>query len=297
MRESSRVASAVAVFCVACVACAACGGGSPGNTGFEGNPDGGASSSSSSSSSSSGSNVGSFGDGGGGTSCMHDSDCPAGSHCVIPPGTEGAGVGTCTPVDGGAPEAASPPQDAGGSPPGIDAGLPPVDLACMNAPMCNSGLASVFPPAVPLLPPDVPANCSNGFEMGDANTCGGTPVSYVIHATPSGGSRAITLDVDFATYLEPDGVLITGVDSTGSTYTLLDTSRLQTWTSADPTGGTSRPPDATIRQFRIDVRQGTTQLTVDFGGVVSPMYLQVLGLCDFDLTSFSSQSRWWQAVP
>ena len=116
--------------------------------------------------------------------------------------------------------------------------------------------------------------------------CGGPPVVYTLSSNTPAGSRAITLDVDFATYLEPDGVLITGVDGQGNTYTLLDTCRIQTWAWEDPTEGLSRPPDDSIRQFRVDVRQGTTQLTFDFGGVVSPMYLQVLGLCDFNVTPF-----------
>ena len=291
MRCKLQIGAAVALVC------AACGGSSP-SPGFGGGDDGGASSSTSPPPS--GQPVGSFGDSGAGASCAHDSDCPTGSHCVVPTGNEGPGVGMCTPVvEGGTPDAAGNPGTDGSSPSGSDAGLPPIDMACMSAPMCNTGLPSVFPPYVPLLPPSVPTNCSNGFELGDAHTCGGGgggTVSYTIQANTASGSRAITLDVDFATYLEPDGVLITGVDGSGNTYTLLDTCRIQTWTQADPTGGTHRPPDETIRQFRIEVTQGTKQLTFNFGGVVSPMYIQVLGLCDFDLPQFS-QARWWQAVP
>ena len=89
---------------------------------------------------------------------------------------------------------------------------------------------------------------------------------------------------------------MTGADASGATYTLLDTCRLQTSTTGDPTGGTSRPPDQTIRQFRIQVKQGTTQLTFNFAGVLSPMYIQVLGLCDFNVTSFASATS-WRAVP
>jgi hypothetical protein len=160
--------------------------------------------------------------------------------------------------------------------------------------MCMSGglLLPVFPPATPLLPPDVPSGCTNGFEIGDA-----TPGSkYTLMAKTTMGSRAIVLDVDFATYLQADGVVITGVGPSGSTYTLLDTCRLQTSTTGDSTGGKSRPADDTIRQFRIQVEQGTTQLTFDFTGVFSPMYIQVLGLCDFNVTQ-DTAATWWQAVP
>jgi len=175
---------------------------------------------------------------------------------------------------------------------GVDAGLPaplqPIDPACTG----GGPVASVYPPYVPLFPPDVPASCANGFELGDA-----TPGSvYTLVSDRVGGAAAITLDVDFATYLEADGILIGGQNADGSSYTLMDSCRLQTWSSGDPTGGRSRPPDQTIRQFHISVPAGTTQLEFNFGGVVSPMYLQVLGLCDFTVTPFPD-AVWWQAVP
>lgn len=179
-------------------------------------------------------------------------------------------------------------HDAGA--PAVDAGTvgqPPIDMACTAGGL----LLPVFPPAVPLVPPDVPASCHNGFEIGDA-TIGS---SYTLMSKTTKGAAAITLDVDFATYLQADGVVITGTGPSG-TYTLLDTCRLQTAITGDPTGGTSRPPDQDIRQFRIQVAQGTTSLTFNFGGVVSPMYIQVLGLCDFNVTQ-DTAATWWQAVP
>lgn len=53
-----------------------------------------------------------------------------------------------------------------------------------------------------------------------------------------------------------------------------------------------RPTDETIRQFRLPVRQ----LIFDFGPVTSPMYMRVVGLCDFDVTPFT-YAAWWEAVP
>jgi hypothetical protein len=199
---------------------------------------------------------------------------------------------TYTPIDGGS-CGPTPPPAVDASTPTPDSGTPvigqpPIDPLCMG----GDASASIYPPYVPLVPPDVPADCANGFEIGDA-TSGSV---YTLTTNQPGGSQAITLDVDFATYLEPDGVLITGVNANGTTYTLLDTCRLQTWSSGDPTGGTSRPPDETIRQFRIKVTAGTKSLKVDFAGVVSPMYIQVLGLCDFNVTTFASCTK-WQAVP
>jgi hypothetical protein len=167
-------------------------------------------------------------------------------------------------------------------------GVAPIDPTCTGAPPYNT----VFPPYVPLVPPDEPADCGNGFELGDA-----VPGSvYVLDSNQPAGAAAITLDVDFATYKEPDGVLITGTTANGETYTLLDSCRLQTSSVGDQTGGTSRPADDTIRQFRISVEPGTVELVIDFAGVVSPMYIQVLGLCDFDVVPFPD-ATWWQAVP
>ncbi len=231
----------------------------------------------------------SLGDGSTGVvrSCSSDADCNAAGSCatyVCPPASGEVRVRTCvfaSESDAGSCRDSGVPVDAG------TLGLPPID------PGCTAGglLLPVFPPATPLLPPDVPSTCANGFEIGDA-TIGS---SYTLMSKSSKGAAAITLDVDFATYLQADGVVVTGTGPSG-TYTLLDTCRLQTATMGDPTGGMSRPPDDTIRQFRIAVEQGTTELTFDFGGVVSPMYIQVLGLCDFNVTQ-DTAATWWQAVP
>jgi hypothetical protein len=147
---------------------------------------------------------------------------------------------------------------------------------------CNlADAGSVYPPYVPLYAPDVPATCANGFEICDAE---GAPV-YTIHALTPSGSRALTLDLDFATYLAPDGLLITGIDGDCQEYVLFDSCRLQTAdeSESDYTNGMERPSDIAIRQFHLTLRQGTSQLTFDFSRVVSPMYFQILGLCDFSL--------------
>jgi hypothetical protein len=222
--------------------------------------------------------------------CSQDSDCNGSDPCVkyvCPPAGGEVRVRTC--VFGAASDAGSC-HDAGApvAEAGAPVGLPPVDPQCMAGGL----FLPTFPPYTPLAAPDVPATCTNGFEVGDA-----TPgSSYAIDAKTAAGAAAIVLDVDFATYLQADGVVVTGADASGATYTLLDTCRLQTSTSGDPTGGRSRPPDQTLRQFRIQVKQGTTRLTFNFSGVVSPMYIQVLGLCDFNVTPFAA-ATWWQAVP
>ena len=252
-------------------------------------------------------------DGGATRTCMKDADCDphdpclsfacAGittgefhqGHCVYVP-RSGCGPDAATARDAAiAPDAAIPP-DASTLPDAGIVGLPPIDPACGNAPKCRSGLPASFPPFVPLAPPDVPGNCHNGFELGNVLDCSNGAAVYTVKTNQKNGSRAITLDIDFATYVEPDGMLVTGVDAQGKSYTLLNTCRLQTWNAPDPSGGKKRPPDQTIRQFRIAVKPGTTELTFNFGGVVSPMYLQTLGLCDFDLPPFAPV-RWFQAVP
>ena len=169
---------------------------------------------------------------------------------------------------------------------------PPIDPTCPSTCPLN-GVAPIFPAAAPLVAPDVPLSCSNGFEMGGA-TGGCGRATYALHAIRPGGSRGITLDVDFATYLVPDAVLVTGIDATGVRYTLLQTCRLQTSFVGGPSN--MRPGDDTIRQFRLDVRPGTTELDFDFGAVTSPMYIRVLGLCDFAVTPFAA-AAWWRAVP
>jgi hypothetical protein len=293
------VALAAAPVLVGYLACAGCGvskeaqfasgddsgGGGPGDDATGGGGGGGGGSSS-------GGSGGSglhLGDGSTGVrACSEDSDCNGSNPCVTyvcPPATGEVVVRTCVFASmsdaGSCHDAGAPSVDAGMQ------GLAPIDPACTAGGL----LLPVFPPATPLLPPDVPASCHNGFEIGDA-TIGS---SYTLMSKTPKGAAAITLDVDFATYLQADGVVVTGVGPAG-TYTLLDTCRLQTSTMGDPTGGTSRPPDDTIRQFRIAVEQGTTELTFDFAGVVSPMYIQVLGLCDFDVTQ-DTAATWWQAVP
>ena len=230
--------------------------------------------------------------------CMQDSDCDTQDPCMLfacPPTMGELFVRTCvyTPaLDAGlcGDARTADAQDAGETN-ADDAGQ--IDSSSFE-PGCTDRDASQasYPPYVPLAPPDVPANCTSGFEIGDA-TRGS---AYAIYATSTAGAADIVLDVDFATYLQPDRLVVTGTDASGATRTLLDTCRIQTSDKGDPTGGVARPPDQTIRQFRAHVIQGTIMLTFDFAGVVSPMYVQVRGLCDFYVAPFIT-ATWWQAVP
>ena len=164
-------------------------------------------------------------------------------------------------------------------------------VACDGGPSCVNeavdptcamdGGATVYPPFIPLTPPTVPLDCKNGFDLFNAT---GTS-NYVVQAVPAAGSRALTLDLDVATYVAPDGLLITGVDGECQKYVLFDSCRLETADKSQGayTDGMTRPLDEALRQFHLKLRPGTTSLTFDLSRVVSPMYFRVLGLCDFAL--------------
>jgi hypothetical protein len=172
---------------------------------------------------------------------------------------------------------------------GLSCTMQPIDPVCTGP---DAGV--VYPAYVPLYAPDVPADCANGFEICDAL---GAP-SYVIHATAAAGSRGLTLDLDFATYEVPDGLLITGLDSNCDEYVLFDSCRLKTSDMGESafTNGKARPTDMAIRQFHLTLRPGTQVLTFDFSRVVSPMYFQVLGLCDFTMPAAPGVG-WFSLVP
>ena len=172
---------------------------------------------------------------------------------------------------------------------GLNCAMQAIDPGCSGK---DAGV--VYPPFVPLTPPDVPASCANGFQLADAL---GAPL-YVIHSMTAAGARAITLDLDFATYTAPDGLLITAVDSSCRQYALFDSCRLKTADQGENayTNGKHRPSDPAIRQYHLALRPGTTQITFDFSRVVSPMYVQVLGLCDFTLPPAQGVG-WFALVP
>ena len=179
-----------------------------------------------------------------------------------------------------------------------------VHVACDGGPSCSmqavdptcdlADAAVVYPPYVALHAPDVPSTCANGFEICDAQ--GAQP--YVLHSLTPQGSQALTLDLDFATYTAPDGLLITGVDGACKPYVLFDSCRISTADQSESayTNGMARPLDIAIRQFHLTLKPGTTQLTFDFSRVVSPMYFQVLGLCDFT-TPPAPGVGWFSLVP
>jgi hypothetical protein len=153
-----------------------------------------------------------------------------------------------------------------------DPSAQPIDPGCaLGQPNATT---EVLVPKWPALANTVPSDCLVGFEMNN--------LERSTYSVSSKGSRAITLEVDIATYTAADQVRISAFDATKKETLLVDTCRLRTATYSDPTGGTVRPPEESIRDFRVALPAGTTTLEVDNTGALTPTYVRILGLCDFD---------------
>lgn len=168
----------------------------------------------------------------------------------------------------------------------------PVDAACAGDTPVDA--PDLFVPKWTPLPPTVPNDCLRGFEMNRLR-------QHVHTISSAAGSRAITLEVDIATYTASDAIRISAVDGAGNATILVDTCRLRTAEYGDPTGGTVRPPEDSIRDFRVNMPAGTKQLVVDNSNASTPTYIRVLGLCDFDLAPVPTptttfQASWYRVV-
>ena len=119
----------------------------------------------------------------------------------------------------------------------------------------------------------------------------------------NGSREGLVLEVDIATYVVPDIIRITGTTSDNSAgenadYLLLDTCRMRTALYPDPTAGMRRPPEDSIREYRLPLRAGTKSLTFDFTQSNSPTYIRVIGLCDFNLTAAPVDNAFqWRRLP
>jgi hypothetical protein len=213
--------------------------------------------------------------------CTSDADCRPHEHC------SGGELAQCIP---------DPTADAG-TPPVItgDGGVTtPIDLSCES----QTNPPKIYPPKWPTLPPTVPAGCRTGFEMNEPYEYLQNKL-YTIHSKTPAGSEALTLELDFATYQAPDGLKITGTLANGETYVLYLTCRMQTADYGDPTDGQSRPPEDSIRDYRLDLKAGTVRLDFDYGRSSTPTYTKVTGLCDFDVTpppaTMMTSLHWWRS--
>lgn len=161
-------------------------------------------------------------------------------------------------------------------PPTVGADDPsnPIDTACAGDQ--NVDAPQLLVPKWTPLAPTVPNECLAGFEM--------NRLENAVHTlTSAAGSRAITLEVDIATYTASDAIRISAIDGNGNATILVDTCRMRTAEYADPTGGTTRPPEDSIRDFRVNLPAGTKQLVIDNTNASTPTYVRVLGLCDFTM--------------
>ena len=221
--------------------------------------------------------------------CRTDKDCDDGDPCTkdgceILSGEFGGVCGHQPICDAGPPTDSAAHQDSAAdaptpptpSPP--DSGLPPPVESCP----AGCSVKSSFPAATPLVT-TVPSTCTAGFELNNP-TGGGV---YTFKSKALGGSGASPLEIHFATYLVPDHFIVSGITAAGE-YKLFDTCTVQTASYSDPTDGCHRPPDETLRQYKVTLKAGTTGIKVDVSGVCSPAYLRIRGLCEFTIAPFFS---------
>jgi hypothetical protein len=155
----------------------------------------------------------------------------------------------------------------------------PPQETCADA--CGT-VTQKYPAAVPIVPPNLPSACRNGFELNNPQA----QQTFTLTSTSPSGSQARDLDIEIATYLAPDHIRITGRDSSGHEFSIVETCSMQTANYSDPTNGCSRPPDDSIRQYFGKLPAGTKSITVDVTGACTPIYLKMLGLCDFNIQPF-----------
>jgi hypothetical protein len=205
-------------------------------------------------------------------------------HVMVTPSGTGNNLGGTGAGTGGGTAGGTTSVTTGNDTPPIDNGqddvTAPIDSACAfpeNGNKPDKDLP-VTPKNSPL-PATVPADCRAAVEFNNLKVA-----AFQLTATPAQGSRAVTLEVDVATYTAADRMSLRAVLADGSERLIFDTCRLRTWTDADPTNGNTRPPETTIRDFRPKLPQGTKTLKFDFTGATTPTYMRVRGLCDFSRT-------------
>lgn len=152
-----------------------------------------------------------------------------------------------------------------------------VDLACSNGQYI---IGSNQGPVIPLwsrLSKTAPADCRSGVELNNLKN-----QTFTLDALNDKGSRSIVLELDFASYSRVDRLKVIAKGSFGES-TIFDSCRLRTSPYPDPTKGFSRPPEDSIRDFRVSLPAGTINLVFDMSEVPTATYLRVTGLCDFKL--------------
>lgn len=145
----------------------------------------------------------------------------------------------------------------------------------------STNILAVF--SVPIAPKSsmaktVAGSCNGGFEFNNLENS-----SFTIRAK-STLKKSAPLDIEIASYTAADRMRIIAVFKDGSRKLVLDSCRLRTASYTDPTGGNQRPPEDSIRDFRLKLPKGTDSVEFDFTAAPTPTYMKVNGLCNFNLT-------------
>jgi hypothetical protein len=152
--------------------------------------------------------------------------------------------------------------------------LAAVDSACA---LGVQGKPPVAPPS-DNLPKTAPAGCRSGIEFNRFERH-----SFRLKAKQT-TDKQTPLEIDLASYTAEDHMKLIAETEDGERV-VMDTCRLRTATYADPTNGSTRPPEDSIREFRLKLPKKTTALRFDWTGASSPTYIRVIGLCDFESTA------------
>ena len=143
----------------------------------------------------------------------------------------------------------------------------------------SKGMANFFFPRnqSQSLPHSVPASCLSGFEVNNL-----TKDTFTFRSA-QGTVNDLVLEVDLGTYLAPDSVRITAKDAAGNESIIFDSCHIRTSCYGDPSSGTQRPYEESIRSFRVLLKKGSVSIKLDNSLAETPTYVRVLGLCEFDL--------------
>jgi hypothetical protein len=153
-----------------------------------------------------------------------------------------------------------------------------VDVQCEN----STG-TRYYVPDMGLMAPAVPTSCSNGIEVN--NLIGGKYSIATTTGAPTSVVRAAW--IDFATYTAPDSITISVVNASGVATKVFSQCVIAT-ANYGCGGVTGTPPSDSIRQFRLSIPPGTVKIIFDFGNTVSPFYIRMYGLCDFNRSAWTA---------
>lgn len=143
-----------------------------------------------------------------------------------------------------------------------------------------------FPPQTPLNYSISNFGCQTNLEV---NNIRGEVLTF--QSSLPQGSEERVLQIDVATYVAADVITISASNILGQSVNLLQTCRMRTACYGDPTDGKSRPPEDSIRTFRVTLPAGTKTITLDYLKSKSNTYTRIIGLCDFNLESVPTAGR------